>query len=216
VHEPVRVAAVNDYDIVVDGVAALLRRYPERLVVCDRILVGEPLDAPVDVALYDTFGRVAEAADALRRLILDPLVRHVAVFSFDLRPELIADARQAGASAFLSKALPGEVIAEALVSIADGHYVELTDAVGEPDPAIHWPGRESGLTERESQVLVLCAEGLTNREIGAKLFIGAETVKSHLRAVFAKLGLRNRVQAGRFVQEAQADGRLLPSAAAPG
>jgi DNA-binding NarL/FixJ family response regulator len=208
---PVRVAAVNDYDLVVDGVAALLCRYPDRLLVCERILVGEPIEVPIDVALYDTFGRVGDTEEPLRRLVEDDLVVRVAVFSFDFRPELITWARAAGASGFISKALPGEVIADSLVRIAAGEYVELTSAEVTPDAALNWPGRSEGLSERESQVLVLSAEGLTNREIGAQLYIGVETVKSHLRAVYAKLGLRNRVQGVHYIQQAEAYRRVLPA-----
>ncbi len=65
---------------------------------------------------------------------------------------------------------------------------------------LDWPGKRDGVSERESQVLVLCAQGLTNREIAAALYIGNETVKTHLRNVFDKLGLRNRVEAAAFVQ----------------
>ena len=63
-----RVAAVNDYELIVAGLAELLARFPDRLVVCDRIVLGEPIDTPIDVALYDTYGRVGIAAPALRAL----------------------------------------------------------------------------------------------------------------------------------------------------
>ena len=68
---------------------------------------------------------------------------------------------------------------------------------------LDWPGKREGLSERESQVLVLCADGLKNREIADALYIGNETVKTHLRNVFGKLGLRNRVEAAAFVQREQ-------------
>jgi DNA-binding NarL/FixJ family response regulator len=201
---PVRVAAVNDYQLVVEGVASLLRRYPDRLHVCDRIVIGEPITGgPIDVALYDTYGRVGLAEAVLRKLVAHPDVDRVAIFSLDIRQELIEDARAAGASGFLSKSLSGGEIANALVRIASGDYVE---ALGRaPEPAyeyLDWPGKRDGLSERESQVLVLCAHGLTNREIAAALYVGQETVKTHLRNVFAKLGLRNRVEAAAYVQRA--------------
>lgn len=67
------------------------------------------------------------------------------------------------------------------------------------DPGPTWPGKEAGLTERESQVLVLASEGLTNAEIGAALFLGRETVKTHLSRAYAKLGVRNRAGAVAFL-----------------
>jgi DNA-binding NarL/FixJ family response regulator len=204
----VRVAAVNDYELVVEGVAALLQQYPERLEVCARIVVGEPITVPVDVALYDTYGRARIAAPALRALVRDPDVRYVAIFSFDLRPQLISDARAAGATGFVSKSLSGNEIADAIVRVATGEVVESLGRSSAPAlEHLTWPGKEEGLSERESQVLVLCAEGLSNREIANALYVGTETVKSHLRNVFAKLGVHNRVEVARYVERSDAFAR---------
>ena len=199
---PVRVAAVNDYQLVVEGMASLLRRYPDRLHVCDAIVIGEPITGgPIDVALYDTYGRVGLAASVLRKLVAHPEVERVAIFSLDLPTELIDEARAAGASGLISKRLAAEDIADALVRIAGGEYVEALGQDAQPAyEHLDWPGKRDGVSERESQVLVLCAQGLTNREIAAALYIGNETVKTHLRNVFDKLGLRNRVEAAAFVQ----------------
>jgi DNA-binding NarL/FixJ family response regulator len=210
---PVRVAAVDDYQLIVEGVASLLRRYSDRLQVCDRIVVGDPIvGGPIDVALYDTYGRVGIAEPALRALIAQPDVERVAIFSLDLRRELIEEARAAGASGFVSKALSGDGIADALVRIAAGEELE---AVGDNNhPALDhldWPGKHDGLSERESQTLVLCAQGFTNREIATALYVGVETVKTHLRNVFAKLRLRNRVEAAMFVERSGAFVRYQPA-----
>jgi DNA-binding NarL/FixJ family response regulator len=204
----VRVAAVNDYEIVVLGLAAVLARYPDRLEVSDLIVVGDPVDVPVDVALYDTYGRVGIAAPALRALAENPAVSYVALFSMDLRPELIAEGRAAGATGFISKALSGGEIADAVVRVAAGE--EVVAAPPSPRPALrdlNWPAKDHGLTERESQILVLLAEGLSNREIAQALHLSAETVKSYLRQVFAKLGIRNRVEATTFVHRSGAFNR---------
>lgn len=198
---PITVAAVNDYELVVEGVAALLRQHPDRLLVADQIVAGEALTTPVDVALYDTYGRVGLAAPVLQELAADPLVGQVAVFSLDLRPDLVSEARAAGARGFISKALDGSTIADALVAVASGEEVIALGSDYEHVPAeLDWPGKDAGLSERESQVLVLLAEGLTNREIGEALYIGSETVKTHLARVFKKLGIRNRVQAAAHVR----------------
>ncbi|HQV58873.1 MAG TPA: response regulator transcription factor, partial [Ilumatobacteraceae bacterium] len=111
---------------------------------------------------------------------------------------LIDEARAAGADGFISKALSGSEIADALVRVVAGEQVEALGTGRKSPPTIDWPGRSAGLTERESQVLVLCAEGMTNREIADALYIGLETVKSHLRNVFKRLGLRNRTQAAAY------------------
>lgn len=93
----VRVAAVNDYELIVSGVAQMLSAYDGRLMVCDKIIVGEAIEhGPIDVALYDTYGRSGIVGQALAALLRTPDVRHVAMFTMDLRPELIEDARCAG------------------------------------------------------------------------------------------------------------------------
>ena len=66
-------------------------------------------------------------------------------------------------------------------------------------PDLEWPGKEVGLTERESQAVTLLAQGLSNREIAAALYLSPETVKSYVGQIFAKLNVRNRVEATNFV-----------------
>jgi DNA-binding NarL/FixJ family response regulator len=112
--------------------------------------------------------------------------------------------------------LSGDEIARAVVRIAGGEYVEALGADrGLEDCSalseLEWPGRQDGLSERESQVLVLCAEGLTNGEIADALFVGLETVKSHLRSVYSKLDIRNRVAAAAYAQRSGAFARYQPA-----
>ena len=63
------------------------------------------------------------------------------------------------------------------------------------DEALRWPGRDIGLTERESELLSMLSTGMTNRELGSHLYISENTIKTHLRRLYAKLGVRNRAQA---------------------
>ena len=199
--QPIRVAAVNDYELVVAGVAALLGRYPDRFRVVDALVVGEPILEPVDVALFDTFGRVRLANEALGWLVNQEAVDKIAIFSLSLSPEVIEDGRAVGADGFISKALDGDSIADAIEAVARGEEVVAgapdTDS---PNEQLEWPGRAQGLTQRESEVLVMMSRGYTNAEIATALFIGTETVKTHVRRVLTKLKLRNRAQAGSFVE----------------
>ncbi len=210
---PVRVAAVNDYELVVAGVADLLRRHPDRLVVVDRLIIGDPVDTPIDVALYDTYGRVGIADEALRALLATPEIDRVAVFTLDLSPRLIEDGRTAGATGFISKALSGDEIADAIVRVASGESVVAGPgaASGPASDALDWPGREDGLTERASQVLVLAAEGMTNREIADALYLSYETVKGYMSQVLETLELRNRVEAAAYVHRSGAFLRYQPA-----
>jgi NarL family two-component system response regulator LiaR len=121
--ERIRVAAVNDFEIVVQGLAGLLSRHDDRLEVVDAILIGEPLERPVDVALFDTFGRHGVGVSALKELLGMPEVAKVALFTLELTPDAVTEARQAGASGFISKGLSGGEIADAVVRIARGEAV---------------------------------------------------------------------------------------------
>jgi DNA-binding NarL/FixJ family response regulator len=199
---PVRVAAVNDYEIVVAGLAHMLQQFPDRIEVVEALVIGEPVESPVDVALYDTYGRAGVASSALRTLVTMENVAAVAVFSLDLTPDFIADGRLAGAQGFISKSLSAEQIVDAIERVAAGEQVIAMPPPPEQEPTdeIAWPGKDAGLTERESEVLVLLAEGMSNREIGAALFLGYETVKSYLRDVYVKLEVRNRVEAANWVR----------------
>jgi DNA-binding NarL/FixJ family response regulator len=202
------VAAVNDYEIVVAGVAALLEQFPNQVRVTQRIIIGEPIRSPVDVALYDTYGRVGIAAPALRALRDTPTVRHVAMFSLDLGPDLIAEGRAAGADGFIAKTLSAEEIVNAVVRVGRGELVVASPTTPRQlSTSLQWPGRADGLTERESQVTVLVAEGLSNREIGAALYVSPETVKSYVRQIFRKLDVRNRVQLTNYVRQGRDFGR---------
>ena len=202
---PISVAAVDDYEIIVAGLADLLGQFPDRIRVADQVIVGEPVDEPVDVAMYDTYGRRGIAGAILHDLATSEGIGRVVVFTLYLNPLLIDDARAAGASGFISKALPADEIAAALVRIASGEEIVApahnpSDASGELD----WPGKDDGLSERESEILTLVSEGLSNQEVGEAIYLSRETVKSHLHGALKKLGLRNRVEASSYVHRSAA------------
>ncbi len=201
----VRVAAANDYELVVNGLASMLERFGNRIMVCDRIVLEEPIeDGPIDVVLYDTYGRI-DPYSALADLAARDEVNSVAMFSLELGEGLIAEARAAGARGFISKTLSAEAIVDAICRVADGEEVVAADTSVEPALALlDWPAKDVGLSERESQVLALLAQGHSNAEIGSTLYIGVETVKTHVRQVFAKLNVRNRVQAANYVSRSDA------------
>jgi len=200
---PVTVALVNDYELVLAGVAAMLRPYRDHLVVLDRALERAP-DRPVDVSLFDTYGAADDQLDRVKSLAADPMAGAVVVFSFSTAPQLVTAALGAGAGGFVSKTVNGRQLADAIVTVADGHRVVLTPAPHRHrDGALGWPGRGRDLSARDSELLVLLRQGYTNKEIAERLYLSENTVKTHLRRLFHKLGVSNRTQAAMVATEDQ-------------
>ena len=157
----------------------MLAPFADRIEVVDAILIDEPVrNGPVDVALYDTFGQPTLQPSHIDRLVRDPAIGRVAIYSFDHTEADLLAAIDAGAAAYLSKATPADRLVDQLERIAAGEQVTTA----------------SGLSEREAEVAVLAALGRPNADIGQSLCIGIDTVKTHLRRAFRKVGVRNRTE----------------------
>jgi DNA-binding NarL/FixJ family response regulator len=189
---PVCVAIVDDYDVVVVGLANLFDNYRDRVVVAE-LDANEPIRDDVDIALYDSFAQPEADHDTIEVLVRNPRARRVAVYTWNFHPELIASALAKGASGYLSKTLPAGELVAALESIRDGHTV-ISDppARQRVAPGRDWPGREEGLTDREAEVLALITQGRSNAEIAALMFLSANTVKSYIRNAYRKIGVTTR------------------------
>ena len=173
-------------------------------------VVGEAIDgrdaveqyrrSSPDVVVMDVRMPVMDGIEATRRLTAaDPPARVLILTTFDL-DEYVYEALRAGASGFVLKDDPPEQLIAAIRTVAAGDAL-LSPAVTKrvierftrlPRPSAP-PGLED-LTERELEVLRLVAQGLSNEEIGQRLFIGETTVKTHVTHVLQKLDLRDRVQ----------------------
>lgn len=168
-----------------------------------------------DVVLMDVRMHNLDGLEATRRITMDasaedPTPRVIVLTTFD-DDEYVFRALQAGASGFMLKRAPAEELVDAVRLVASGDALltpELTKrivarfAADAPQPT----GRAalvSRLTEREREVLVLIARGLSNREIATDLTVGIETVKTHVKRVFMKLGVRDRAQAVAVAYEAR-------------
>lgn len=191
---PVRIAIVNDYEIVVAGVAALLSQFEDRVKVVE-LDSRTQVVSDVDVVLYDTFGQVQGDGIDLEDLVRGSDAK-VAIFTWNLQADLVERALGRGARGYLSKALTGEEIVKSLEAIHAGEVV--VETRGEPEPgsdAGEWPGRQYGLTQRESEVLALITQGLTNQEIADLAYLSINSVKTYVRTAYRKIGVNRRSQA---------------------
>src|SRR5580693_7111456 len=182
--------------IVLEGLRALLRSSEPEIQVIE-IDVKKGPRRGADVTLLDTFGELGSLGERVRSLDADASNGAIVVFSFSDRPPAVHRAMRAGAQGFISKAVPRQQIIDGIKAAAKGDRIVLTQRSqhAQIDEALRWPGREIGLTERESELLSLLSTGMTNRELGSHLYVSENTIKTHLRSLYAKLEVRNRAQA---------------------
>jgi DNA-binding NarL/FixJ family response regulator len=194
--ESVRVALVNDYEIVLQGLRALLLPYAPGIEVVERDVKVTPRRT-VGVTLLDTYGETTGMRERVQEIASDPANGAIVVFGFSGDVAFANAAIDAGARGFISKATPVTQIVDGIKAAARGERVTLVNrsqhAVMAPE--LRWPGRDLHLTPRESELLALLPTGMTNRELSVHLFVSENTIKTQLRSLFSKLGVRNRVQA---------------------
>lgn len=192
---PITVALVDDYDVVVIGVANILGQYPERVVIAE-IDTNQPLSDEVDIVLYDSFAQPESDHDEIKVLIDNPRARKVVVYTWNFHPDLVERARRQGVHGYLSKSMPADALVAALEAVHAGEVV-----VSEPPPRARpasgsdWPGRGTGLSDRESEVLALITQGKSNDEIAGLTYLSINTVKSYVRSAYRKIDVDSRTQA---------------------
>jgi DNA-binding NarL/FixJ family response regulator len=223
----VKIVVADDHQVVRTGFAALLGTQPDFTVVgtasdgAEAVRISRSLHP--DVILMDVRMPGTDGIEATRQLAGTPDSgpRILILTTFDL-DEYVYDALCAGASGFLLKDVTAERLFDAVRVVAAGDAL-LAPAVtrrlisefarlrpredGRPSPVL------DALTARETQVLRLVAEGLSNPEIAQRLVVTEETVKTHVSRVLTKLGLRDRTQA---VVAAYESGLVVPRSGKPG
>jgi DNA-binding NarL/FixJ family response regulator len=209
----VRVLIVDDQKVVRDGLAMILGLLAGITVAgtavdgADAVRLARTLIP--DVVLMDLQMPVMNGVEATDVLTQELPAVKVVVLTTYADDQWVFSALRAGARGFLTKDADAEEIRHALVTVAAGEAQltpsvqgRLLEALTRGDHAALLTGRQEepasilpdGLTPREADVLVLIAEGRSNSEIAAGLFVSASTVKTHINHLLAKTGMRDRAQ----------------------
>jgi len=217
----IRTLVADDQEVVRAGFSALLETQPDVTVVASAADGAEAVrlsrEHSPEVVLMDVRMPTLDGIEATRQICeADGGPRILILTTFDL-DEYVYDALRAGASGFLLKDVPAETLFEAVRVIAAGDALlapaitrRLIAEFARMGPrAQAAPNGLDELTPRETEILALVAEGLSNREIAVRLVVSDETVKTHVSHVLRKLGLRDRAQA---VVVAYESGLVVPGA----
>jgi DNA-binding NarL/FixJ family response regulator len=205
--QSIRVAIANDYELVVAGVAALLAPYPQIEIV--ELAANRIPHADADIILFDTYGHRDLGMGRLKELLSSNNAA-VVVYTFEFEPGLVDRAISAGVRGYLDKRDSAQRLVAALEKIAAGEVTVSSGGTKLHRAEIEWPGRAVGLSARESELLPLLAEGLKNNEIAEALYLSVNTVKTHLKDLYRKLGASNRAQAVAAAAEAGLLARRSP------
>jgi DNA-binding NarL/FixJ family response regulator len=205
---PVRVLLADDQPLLRTGFRMVLGSEADLDIVGEAGDGAEAVDLArrllPDVVLMDIRMPRLDGVGATKAIVATRLpVRVLILTTFDL-DEYVVGALRAGASGFLAKDVPAEDLVAAIRTVAAGEAVvaprilkRLLDRFADslPDPDATAPRELSVLTDREREVLVQVARGLSNAEIAQELSVSETTIKTHVGHVLTKLGLRDRVQA---------------------
>jgi DNA-binding NarL/FixJ family response regulator len=192
---PITVALVDDYDVVVIGVANMLERYRDRVVIAE-LDSTMPVSDTVDIVLYDSFAQPESDHEEIATLVANPCAHRVVVYTWNFHPDLVASAQQQGAHGYISKTLPARELVAALEAVHAGEKV-VSDVPPRARSAagLDWPGRGEGLSDRESEILALITQGMSNADVARLTYLSPNTVKSYIRTIYRKIEVGSRTQA---------------------
>ena len=194
---PVRLGLLDETELVTHGLAGMLRPHSARVslhLVRSPSGTAAPDTSGLDVVLFDPFAGI-DVEDRLARLPrLAPA--KVLVYTWHDHPHRRRRALDAGADGYLTKNASSHELVETLKSVLRGdQFSQPSGTGGEQDHDF------PGLSQRESEVLVLIGRGLSNQEIAERLYVSVNSVKTYIRQVYAKTGVTRRTQAVAWAHE---------------
>ncbi|WP_228032067.1 response regulator transcription factor [Mycolicibacterium sp. P9-22] len=204
---PVRVVLVDDHQMVIEGLKAMLTGFQSKVRVVGQavgveqaVQVVESLDP--DVVLCDVRMQGSSGLDLCLTLRQRNPDRRIVMLSVYDDEQYLFQAMRVGASGYLLKSISSddlvhqlELVKNGEMAIDPGLAARAVDTAARLQRDEFWPGARQGLTQRESEILSFMVSGLSNRAIAVRLVIGDETVKSHLRSMYRKLGVGDRTSA---------------------
>jgi DNA-binding NarL/FixJ family response regulator len=199
----IRVLLVDDHQVVRRGLRTFLEVQGDIEVVGEAADGGQGVERAAelqpDVILMDVRMPGTDGIEALRRLHDAGSTARVLVVTSFTEQRTVVPALRAGAAGYVYKDIDPVALADAIRSVHAGHVLlqpEVADALLRQDqPGGQPQGRGSTLTERETEVLTLIADGRSNREIARALVLSEKTVKTHVSNILMKLDLADRTQA---------------------
>jgi DNA-binding NarL/FixJ family response regulator len=204
---PLRLVIVDDHQIVLDGLKAMLLPYADQVEI-----VGEArkpdeairivTERRPDVVLLDVRLQNASGLDLCADILEhEPSCKVVFLTVYD-NEQYLYQALRLGAAAYLLKRIEGRELVGYLTRVHEGETLvdpalasRVALSAARVQSGEFWPGAQLGLSQRESEVLALIVAGLSNRAIATKLFLSEETVKTHSRGIYRKLDVSDRAGA---------------------
>jgi DNA-binding NarL/FixJ family response regulator len=204
----IRVLVADDHEVVRMGVKAMLHQHANIAVIAEASngeqAVKEALRVKPDVVVMDIRMPGVNGVDACRQIVeVLPETKVVMLTSF-AEDDLLFSAIRAGASGYVLKRIGNEDLVKTVVAVANGESTldPAMIATVFREVAQHEKSKEAsafnGLSAQELRVLSLISDGMTNREIAAKLFLGEGTVRNYVSSILGKLGLSNRAEAAAY------------------
>ncbi|RRO16957.1 DNA-binding response regulator [Saccharopolyspora rhizosphaerae] len=202
--EPQRLVLVDDHEMVLHGLGAMLGHFPDEVSIAGQVTTAAEALAVVveqkpDVVLCDVRIGKESGLDLCRQITTEHPDTKVVLLTVYDDEHYLYQALRVGASGYILKRIDGQELVGHLRRVREGETVvdpALAGRVALSAARLHagefWSGAHLGLTQRESEVLELLVAGHSNRAVASKLVVSEDTVKSHVRGLYRKLGVADR------------------------